>query len=166
MHDVPRILTITFAFYWSNTMKKLIPFAACLVLCMGAESVLAQQSAQGQQAPGTQSGQGSQRNGDSPVIGVIELDVVTAAWSAKKDVMNKPVYNEQNERIGKIDDIIITPGNDVSFAIIGVGGFLGIGKHDVVIPINHIQNKDGKYRLPGATKAALKALPAFKYNGK
>lgn len=147
-------------------MKKALPLVACLAFCLHAGSVFAQQSSQNQPAPATGSSQsGQQGSSDTPVIGVIELDVVTTALSTKKDIMNKPVYNEQNDRIGKIDDIIITPGNAVSFAIIGVGGFLGLGKHDVVIPVNRIQSVNGKYVLPGATKAALKALPAFKYKG-
>jgi sporulation protein YlmC with PRC-barrel domain len=147
-------------------MKKALPLAACLAFCLHAASVFAQQSSQNQPAPATGSSQsGQQGSSDTPVIGVIELEVVTTALSTKKDIMNKPVYNEQNDRIGKIDDIIITPGNAVSFAIIGVGGFLGLGKHDVVIPVNRIQSVNGKYVLPGATKAALKTLPAFKYKG-
>jgi hypothetical protein len=62
--------------------------------------------------------------------------------------LGKPVYYAQNQRIGKIDDIIITPDNAVSFAILGIGG-LGIGKHDVVIPVDHI-HQNGKHVLPGA----------------
>lgn len=154
-------------------MKKIAYVAATIALCLSTAGAFAQQSAQQQNAPksttkqnGADASQNGQQNGNAGDIGVIELDVVTKAWSAKKDIMGKPVYNDQNQRIGKIDDIIITPDNAVSFAIIGAGGFLGIGKHDVVIPVDHIQpDENGRYVLPGATKAALKALPAFKYKG-
>lgn len=131
-------------------MKTIASVAASLLLCLSAGGVLAQQAPQ---------------DGDALTIGVVELSLVAPAWGARKDIMGKPVYNEQDQRIGKIDDIIITPDNAVSFAIIGTGGFLGIGRHDVVIPVGRIQSKNGKYVLPGATKAALKALPAFKYKG-
>ena len=50
-----------------------------------------------------------------------------------------------------------------SFAIIGVGGFLVMGKHDVAIPVNHIKLEGDRLLLPGATKEALKALPEFQY---
>jgi hypothetical protein len=154
-------------------MKKIACVAASLAFCFSATGAFAQQSGNSQATPksgaaqnSAQTSQNNQQGGNAPDIGVIELDVVTAAWSAKKDILGKPVYNDQNQRIGKIDDIIITPDNAVSFAIIGAGGFLGIGKHDVVIPVDHIQpDENGRYVLPGATKAALKALPAFKYKG-
>jgi len=52
----------------------------------------------------------------------------------------------------------------VSFAIIGAGGFVGVGRHDVLIPITQLkQQEDGKIVLPGATKEAIKALPKFEY---
>jgi sporulation protein YlmC with PRC-barrel domain len=130
-------------------MNRIVPVAASLLLCLGTSEVLAQQPLQD----------------GGMAIGVVELSLVAPAWSARKDIMGKPVYNEQDERIGRIDDIIITPDNAVSFAVIGTGGFLGIGKHDVVIPVGRIQSQNGKYVLPGATKTALKALPAFKYKG-
>lgn len=144
-------------------MSRIATIAASIIFCLGAGPALAQASAKtpGGQQPGPS--QESQQGSKPEDIGVIELDVITPGWSAKKDIMGKPVYNDQNQRIGKIDDIIITPDNAVSFAIIGAGGFLGIGKHDVVIPVDHIQSVNNRYVLPGATKATLKALPAFKY---
>jgi sporulation protein YlmC with PRC-barrel domain len=92
-----------------------------------------------------------------------EMNLVALGWSAKKKILGKAVYNEKNEKIGTVDDIIIAPDRGVSFAIIGVGGFLGIGKHDVAIPINQIREEKDRLILPGATKEALKALPEFQY---
>jgi hypothetical protein len=83
--------------------------------------------------------------------------------SAKKQILNKPVYNDANEKIGVIEDLIVTPDRFVSIAIVGVGGFLGIGRHNVAIPISQLKLVEKKFMLPGATKAALKALPPFEY---
>jgi hypothetical protein len=47
----------------------------------------------------------------------------------------------------------------VSYAIVGAGGFLGVGKHDIAIPASQLKQQDGKFVLPGATKEAIKALP-------
>ena len=47
--------------------------------------------------------------------------------------------------------------------IVGAGGFVGVGRHDVAIPVTHLNQKDGKFILPGATKDAIKALPKFEY---
>ena len=105
-----------------------------------------------------------------PVAGETTLGVVAAemkevvlGWSAKKDILGKPVYNEKGEKIGSVDDVIITPDKAVSYAIIGTGGFVVLAKHDVAIPITQIKVEGDKLVLPGATKEALKELPDFQY---
>ena len=96
-------------------------------------------------------------------ISVEELKVVAVGWSAKKKILGKAVYNEKNEKIGTVDDLIITPDKSVSYAIIGAGGFLGMGKHDVAVPVGQFKEDKGKIVLAGATKDALKAMPKFEY---
>lgn len=96
-------------------------------------------------------------------VAVAQMDAVVAGWSAKKTLLGKPIVNDQKQRVGKVEDIIITPDNAVSFAIVSTGGFVGVGKHDVAIPIDQIKFADGNFVLPGATKDALKALPKFEY---
>lgn len=59
--------------------------------------------------------------------------------------------------------MIITPDKAVSYVILGVGGFLGLDRHDVAIPVGQPKVEGGKLMLPGATKEALKALPKFEY---
>jgi len=54
----------------------------------------------------------------------------------------------------------------VSYAIIGAGGFLGIGKHDVAILVSQIRREGDRYVLPGATKKAIQELPKFEYANK
>ena len=99
-------------------------------------------------------------------IPVDELVLVAKGWSAKNQIMGKDVYNEKSEKVGAVEDLIITPDKAVSYAIIGTGGFLGMDKHDVAIPVNHFKIVDGKIILHGATKEAVKALPAFQYTKK
>ena len=96
-------------------------------------------------------------------VTVVEMDAIIAGWSVKKDLMGKTVINETKDKIGKIEDVIITPANEASFAIIGVGGFLGLGRNDVAIPMKQLKITNGQMVLPGATKEALKALPKFEY---
>lgn len=97
-------------------------------------------------------------------VTVQEASVAAAGWSAQKQILHKPVYNDDKKKIGVIEDIIVSPENSVSYAVVGVGGFLGIDRHDVLIPFNHFKAEGHKYLLPGATKAMLKSLPAFKYS--
>jgi sporulation protein YlmC with PRC-barrel domain len=97
-------------------------------------------------------------------VAVAELREVAAGWSAKRQVLGKTIYNDSGDGIGKVDDIIVAPDKAVSYAIIGAGGFLGVGRHDVAIPVGQLkQQSDGKFVLAGATKDALKAMPPFEY---
>lgn len=96
-------------------------------------------------------------------VAVEELKVVAVGWSVKKQIIGKTVYNENNQKVGRIDDLIVAPDSAVSFAIIGAGGFVGLGRHDVAIPVQQIKLQDDKFILPGATKEAIKALPKFEY---
>jgi sporulation protein YlmC with PRC-barrel domain len=101
----------------------------------------------------------------SSLIGVTEIELrqVATGWSTKHQVLGQSVYNDQNEKIGAVDDVIFAPDKSASYAIVGAGGFLGIGKHDVAIPVSQFKQVDGKFVVAGATKDALKAMPAFEY---
>jgi uncharacterized protein YrrD len=87
---------------------------------------------------------------------------VTKGWSVKRTILGQPVYNEKDERVGSVDDIIVTD-KAVSYGIVNAGGFLGLTKHNVAIPVSQFKLVDNKLVLPGATKEALKASPEFRY---
>jgi sporulation protein YlmC with PRC-barrel domain len=88
---------------------------------------------------------------------------LATGWSAKKQILGKTVYNEEKKAVGKIEDVIIAPDRKASFVIIGAGGFVGLGRHDVAIAASSLSEMDGKIVLPGATKEAIKAMPKFEY---
>jgi len=123
-----------------------------LLILLCTISLLATGSAKGQVAGSTTLG-----------VAVAELKEVAIGWSAKKQIFSKAVYNENNEKVGAITDIIITPDKAVSYVILAAGPFVGIGRHDVAIPVSELRLQDGKFVLPGATKEAVKALPPFEY---
>jgi hypothetical protein len=104
----------------------------------------------------------------STLIGVAEAELrdVAVGWSAKRQVLGQPVFNDLNERIGTVDDVIIAPDKAISYAIVNAGGFLQVAKHDVAIPVSQFKLNDGKLVLAGATRDALKATPAFEYIGR
>ncbi len=102
--------------------------------------------------------------GSTPLgVTVTELQAVVKGWSVKRTVLGQAVYNDKDEKVGSVDDIIITPDKAVSYAIVGTGGFLGLAKHDVAMPVSQFKLVDKKLVLPGATKEALKAIPEFQY---
>jgi sporulation protein YlmC with PRC-barrel domain len=98
-------------------------------------------------------------------VALVAVDVVAVAegYRASK-LRGTTVVNNANKKIGEIDDLIV--GKDrVLFAILQVGGFLGIGSRLVAVPYSSLQISDEGRRivLPGATKDQLKGLPVFKY---
>ena len=99
----------------------------------------------------------------TPGMSVEELKTIARGWSATKQILGKPVYNDKNEKVGDVDDLIIAPDSASSYAIIGVGGFLGLGERQVAVPANHLKHTEGRIVLPGATKEALQAMPSFQY---
>ena len=96
-------------------------------------------------------------------VAAAELRDVARGWSAEHQVLRQAVFNDKNERIGRVDDIVIAPDKAVSYAIVGTGGFLGVGRHDVAIPVSQLKQVDGKFVLAGATKEVLKEMPPFEY---
>jgi sporulation protein YlmC with PRC-barrel domain len=99
------------------------------------------------------------------VTGLVQVDpqVLTSGNRASK-VVGSTVVNEANDTVGTVDDLIITPSERVPFAVLSVGGFLGVGTKYVVVPYSSLQVQDKKMLLSGATKESLKSLPAFKYS--
>ena len=96
-------------------------------------------------------------------VAAAELREVALGWSVKRQILGKAVFNDKSERIGTVDDIIVAPDKAVSYAVIGAGGFLGVARHDVAVPVWQLKQDAGKLVLAGGTKAALKATPAFEY---
>ena len=98
------------------------------------------------------------------VLGVSETETVGVArgYRASK-LLGAAVYNEHDEKVGKVGDLIIRQDDTLSFAIVDVGGFLGVGKRHVAIPVKQFTSVHPKVVLPGATKEALKGLPPFEF---
>jgi sporulation protein YlmC with PRC-barrel domain len=92
-----------------------------------------------------------------------EYKELLEGWSVKKQFIGATVYNQDKAKVGKITDVIVAPDGNVSYAIVGAGGFVGVGVHNVAIPIGKLQTADDKLILPGATKDMIKGLPPFKY---
>lgn len=104
----------------------------------------------------------------------------TGQWRASK-LVGVDIYNEQNEKIGEVDDVIIDPSGKVDGVIVSAGGFLGKGEHRVLMKLDQIKfsnkagttstsstSSDSKQWYPdrgtvNVTKDQLKAMPQFKY---
>ena len=103
--------------------------------------------------------------GVQQTITLAHVDLTTLATCYRTSKMvGSNVFNEANENVGSIDDLIITPGDRVPFAVLSVGGFLGMGAKRVVVPASSLEVHDNKMVLQGATKTSLKDLPDYKYS--
>jgi sporulation protein YlmC with PRC-barrel domain len=59
-------------------------------------------------------------------------------WRASK-LEGLDVYNSNNEKIGDISELLVDQSGRIQAVVIGVGGFLGMGEHDVAVPFDQIK---------------------------
>jgi sporulation protein YlmC with PRC-barrel domain len=108
-------------------------------------------------------------------------------WQASK-LIHMNVYNNQNEKIGDIKELMLDKSGKIEDVVIGVGGFLGAGEHDVAVKFDQLKwsnsssttgsgqsndakndSKKGNRTYPdhavfNASKDQLKSMPNFDYN--
>jgi sporulation protein YlmC with PRC-barrel domain len=58
-------------------------------------------------------------------------------WRSSK-LIGLNVYNSENDKVGDISELIVDRSGKLEAVVVGVGGFLGIGEHDVAIPYGQI----------------------------
>ena len=116
----------------------------------------------------------------------------TGMWRASK-LIGVNVYNEQNEKLGDINEVLMDRSGKVAGVVVGVGGFLGMGEHDVLVSLDKIkfvnepvrtsatnsrptttvgsgtvrnanENWYPDHAVMSATKDELKSMPQFKYS--
>jgi len=105
---------------------------------------------------------------EAPVVGgaivAVNVEVVATTGYRASKLLGSDVYNDQGQKIGKLDDFIVGSEAEVSVAVVSVSGFLGMGSRLVAVPATLVESNDqGQVVLPGATEEMLKALPAFQY---
>jgi sporulation protein YlmC with PRC-barrel domain len=105
-------------------------------------------------------------------------------WRSSK-LIGLSIYNDQNEKLGDISEILLDKSGKADFVVIGVGGFLGIGQQDIMVEMSKLKFVDEPVRttsttttktttksrwypdhavLSGATKDSLKNMAAFTYD--
>jgi sporulation protein YlmC with PRC-barrel domain len=71
--------------------------------------------------------------------------VFSDQWRASK-LIGLNVYNEQNEKLGDISEILLDKQGKVEGVVIGVGGFLGMGQHDIKVDMAKLKFVDEPVR--------------------
>jgi hypothetical protein len=92
----------------------------------------------------------------------VNVQKLAAGYRASK-VIGTSVINDANETIGKIDDLLVSSDGKDPYAVLSIGGFLGVGSRLVAVPYDSLKFIDKKLVLPGGTKEGLRMLPEFKY---
>jgi sporulation protein YlmC with PRC-barrel domain len=126
---------------------------AALLLALAATTA----SAQAPQSAPREGGPSAQ------IMTSIPGDSVTVTHWYKQNV-----YDPSDNKIGEIMDVLVERDGKVAALVIGVGGFLGMGEKDVLVPFNAVRatTKDNNkwYMVMNSTKDALKSAKGFKYD--
>ena len=74
-------------------------------------------------------------------------------WRASK-VVGLSVYNDNNESLGTINDLLMDKSGNIKAVVLGVGGFLGVGEHLVAVPLDKIKFVDQPIAYTGAASTS------------
>jgi sporulation protein YlmC with PRC-barrel domain len=74
------------------------------------------------------------------------------SWRTSK-LVGLNVYNDSNEKVGSINDLLTDKSGDIKAVVIGVGGFLGVGEHLVAVPLDKVKFVDEPIAYTGAASA-------------
>ncbi|MES2600672.1 MAG: PRC-barrel domain-containing protein [Pseudomonadota bacterium] len=86
-------------------------------------------------------------------------------WRASK-LVGLAVYNDANEKLGDISEILLDKSGKINAVIIGVGGFLGVGQHDIAVTFDKLNWVDEPIRsasadkMPGSSGTSSTARPS------
>jgi len=81
-------------------------------------------------------------------------------------IVGAEVYNDANENIGSVEDIVLKADGSMDEVVLSVGGFIGIGDKYVAVPYSDLKiSRDGNGLkiTTEATKDALKSLPDYQF---
>jgi len=73
-------------------------------------------------------------------------------WRSSK-LIGLNVYNDKNEKLGDINEILVDKSGKVDGVVIGVGGFLGMGEHDIMVEMSKLKFVDEPARTSTTTTA-------------
>ena len=153
--------------------RYLLPMSTALALLMAApvmaQTTTAPATAPGLEAshstatPGTTSGMtgsaASSRTANSATY-LTSDDQIRAS-----KLIGSSVYNDQDQSVGSIDELLMDNHHNVTSAVLSVGGFLGVGSKLVKVPYQNLHVANNTVVLPGASKDELKKMPSYEFHG-
>ena len=101
---------------------------------------------------------------EKPAVGAHQLSM-TKGWNrpyGASEIVGTQVKNPQGEVVGKIDNLVFDDEGRISFAILGYGGFLGIGQNLVAVPITSLSYvEEPRHFALNTTKEDIQSAPLF-----
>jgi sporulation protein YlmC with PRC-barrel domain len=76
-------------------------------------------------------------------------------------IVGKSVYNGAGDRVGEIDEVVVNRNNRATAAVIGVGGFLGVGEKKVVVPFDNMRMQGDRIVAPNLTRDGVSSMQAY-----
>jgi sporulation protein YlmC with PRC-barrel domain len=70
--------------------------------------------------------------------------------------MGLDVYNEANEKLGDVNEIILDKTGKVTAVVIGVGGFLGMGEHDIAVSMDKLKFVEERVKTSSTAPATTR----------
>lgn len=111
---------------------------------------------------GQTSSPGQPPSSPPPVSSTTDKGVVPDGAVARANAMiGTSVRNSAGDKIGTIDDLLMGSDSKINYAVLSVGGFLGIGDRLVAVPITDLQMAADHMVFPSATKDSVSKMPKF-----
>jgi sporulation protein YlmC with PRC-barrel domain len=129
--DIPRRIGSNNFFLGSSAMTRTIPLVLLFAAAVVSLPASAQDKSPPKQAPAA-------LNATTPAN-------ARADWRASK-LIGLNVYNDQNQKVGDINEVLLDHSGKVAGVVLGVGGFLGMGEHNEFIAFDQVKFVDEPLR--------------------
>ncbi len=104
---------------------------------------------------------------ETPTARSEDIGALTNGALPISDYYNQTVYDNRDNKIGDVNDMLLDNSGKINAVIVGVGGFLGVGEKNVAVPFSllKVADKDGsRYLVLEANKEALQSAPGYVYD--
>jgi sporulation protein YlmC with PRC-barrel domain len=78
-----------------------------------------------------------------------------------EEMVGKSVYNSAGDRVGEIDRIVVNRSSRATGAVVGVGGFMGVGEKQVVVPLDRMRMQGDRIVVPNLTKDSVGTMQSY-----
>jgi sporulation protein YlmC with PRC-barrel domain len=94
---------------------------------------------------------------------------VSATRPLISDIYHASVYDNSKNKIGDVSDLVINRDGDITTAVVGVGGFLGVSQKDIAVPFKELKitsRNDKEWLALNRTKDQLESMPSYEPTGR